>query len=105
MRGFHGSRPTRAAYIDDRTPYEADFKARVFVSMHPNGATLESVAAMFDVTRERIRQIEASAISRLGAACNRLGVSLETALGLQDVVAQQSVRDIRRGLVAGSVEP
>lgn len=71
------------AFIDDRTPYEDDFKARVFVSMYPNGATLEVVAAMFDVTRERVRQIEASALTRLEAACDRLGVSLETALGLE----------------------
>jgi DNA-directed RNA polymerase sigma subunit (sigma70/sigma32) len=77
----YGNRPRKDAYIDDRTPYERDFKARVFVSMYPNGATLEAVAAMFDVTRERIRQIEASAITRLTAACGELDVSLEALLG------------------------
>lgn len=101
---YRGNRPMKAAYIDDRTPYEEDFKARVFVSMHPNGATLEAVAAMFDVTRERIRQIEASAVSRLAAACGQLGVTLEEALGLQDSAEWRSVRDIRRGLETGSVE-
>ncbi len=81
---YRGNRPPKAAYIDDRTPYEADFKARVFVSMYPNGATLEVVAAMFDVTRERIRQIEAAAVKRLVGACDELDVSLEALLGLQD---------------------
>ena len=81
MNGY-GKR--KDAYIDDRTPYEADFKARVFVSMYPNGATLEVVAAMFDVTRERIRQIEASAITRLTVACDELDVSLEALLGSYD---------------------
>lgn len=98
---YRGNQP----FIDDRTPYEEDFRARVFVSMYPNGATLESVAAMFDVTRERIRQIEAAAIGRLEASCKRLGVPLETALGMRDGVEWRSVRDIRRGLETGSVEP
>ena len=82
MRGYgsHLRHLRRDAFIDDHTPYERDLRAQVFVSMYPNGATLEVVAAMFDVTRERIRQIEYMAIQRLGAACQRLGVSIETVL-------------------------
>lgn len=84
MRGYYGNRPRKSAFIDDRTPYERDLRAQVFVSMYPNGATLEVVAAMFDVTRERIRQIEHAAVQRLETACGRLGVSLETILAADD---------------------
>jgi len=100
----HGYARPKRAFIDDVTPYEADFRARVFVSMYPNGATLETVGAMFDVTRERIRQIEQSAIERSVRACDRLGVSLETVFGPHGAEFG-SLSDIREGIETGSVEP
>lgn len=56
-------------------PYEEDFVAQVFVTMYPNGATLESVGAVFGVTRERIRQIEAKAIRKLKHTCDAEGIN------------------------------
>jgi DNA-directed RNA polymerase sigma subunit (sigma70/sigma32) len=75
IENIRSRRPKSA--ISDVLPYEDDLVARVFVAMHPNGATLEEVGAMFDVTRERIRQIEAKAIRKLQAACAAEGLELE----------------------------
>lgn len=36
-----------------------------FVDEHPEGATLEAVGAVWGVTRERVRQIEAKALRKL----------------------------------------
>lgn len=54
-----------SAIIDSHTPYEHDPRAQAFVSAYPDGATLDMVGAMFGVTRERARQIEADALRKL----------------------------------------
>lgn len=36
-----------------------------FVAEHPDGATLAEVSALFGVSRERVRQIEESALAKL----------------------------------------
>lgn len=55
------------AAVDATTRYEDDPIARRFVVLHPFGATLDEVGAMFGVTRERIRQIEERALQRIAA--------------------------------------
>lgn len=79
---FRGNRPPRAPLIDDRNDvrYEDDRVARVFVDMYPDGGTLEMVGAMFDLTRERIRQIEAKAIRKLKKVCDEEGIDIRDIL-------------------------
>jgi hypothetical protein len=40
-------------------------EVEVFIADHEGGATLDEVAAAFGVTRERIRQIETTALRKL----------------------------------------
>jgi hypothetical protein len=77
----HRHRSARRPLLDDVTPFEHDVVARLFVRLHPNGAPLEVIAALFDVTRERIRQIEAQALKKLARACARERVDVRGLLG------------------------
>lgn len=52
------------ARIDSHTRFADDPEAQRFVEEHPGGATLEEVGAMFGITRERARQIEAKALAK-----------------------------------------
>lgn len=61
-RSLH-ARP--GAEVDGHTRYTADAAAQAFVASHPGGATLETVAESFGLTRERVRQIEEQALARL----------------------------------------
>jgi hypothetical protein len=45
--------------------WEDDPWAQTFVEEHPGGATLEEVAEVLGVTRERVRQIESKALRKL----------------------------------------
>jgi hypothetical protein len=56
---------TGAAKIDSVTRFADDPEAISFVATHPGGGTLEEVGEMFDLTRERIRQIEERALAKL----------------------------------------
>lgn len=46
-------------------PYPDDPWARQFVQEHPEGATLEEVAQALGMSRERVRQIEEEALTKL----------------------------------------
>jgi DNA-directed RNA polymerase sigma subunit (sigma70/sigma32) len=98
-----GYRRKRTPLVDDLSPYEEDFAARVFVAMHPDGATLEQVGAVLDVTRERIRQIEAAALRKLRATCQRMGIKLEDILRRRpavdfDEIGYSVVVDLREAI-------
>lgn len=71
--------------VDDHTPYEDDIVCRLFVEMHPNGATLNAVGAMFNLSRERVRQIEERALCKLLAVVHAEGLELPSDAG--DVLA------------------
>ena len=51
--------------LDDLNPREAEVIRRCFGIDLPSEQTLEEIGQQFDVTRERIRQIEAKALKRL----------------------------------------
>lgn len=76
-----GAGRKRDALCDDSLSFEADPYAVLFVKLHPHGATLEEVASMFDITRERVRQIEARALHKLAMVCEERGISLASLLG------------------------
>jgi len=57
----HGS--LRGVEVIPDTPWSADDEA--FVRAHPDGAPLEAIAAHFGCSRERIRQIESSALRKI----------------------------------------
>ena len=43
----------------------SDSEVDAFVAAHPDGGTLEQVASLWGVTRERVRQLEARAVAKL----------------------------------------
>ena len=49
----------------DLLPWRLDLWAQAFVAERPSGATLEEVGEALGVTRERVRQIETSAMRKL----------------------------------------
>lgn len=53
--------------------YEDDPWAQQFVAAHPDGATLEQVGAALGIVRERVRQLEESAIRKCRRAAQKLG--------------------------------
>lgn len=65
-------------------PWDDDEETRRFVAEHPDGAGLEEIGAWLGLSRERIRQMEAAALEKLGAALHRAGVRGPTTT---DVVA------------------
>lgn len=76
MSRYHKNRDP---IVDDTSGYEDDLACRWFVSWYaPDGGTLEDVAIMFDLTRERIRQIEDKALEKLKTVCIQEGIDLRT---------------------------
>lgn len=65
-------------------PWSEDDEARAFVAEHPDGAGLDEIGAWLGLSRERVRQMEAAALERLGLALRRAGVHEATS---SDVVA------------------
>lgn len=53
--------------------YHEDPWAQAFVAAHPDGATLEQVGAALGIVRERVRQLEESAIRKCRRAAQKLG--------------------------------
>lgn len=56
------------AVIDSVTPFDEDETARVIVAMQTRPMTLDEVGSLFDLTRERVRQIEQGALRKMQAA-------------------------------------
>lgn len=52
-------------FVDGSTPYADDAWCRALVALHPGGMRLEDIAVVMGVTRERVRQIEASATRKI----------------------------------------
>lgn len=78
MSRYHKNRDP---LVDDTSSYEEDLACRWFVHFYaPDGGTLEEVAIMFDLTRERIRQIEDFALKKLRRACEEQGLDLRAFL-------------------------
>jgi hypothetical protein len=74
-----------ASWTWECLPWKDDPWAQAFVDVHPEGATLEDVGAMFGVTKERVRQIEAEAMRKLRRG--RDGQRLRSVLvGQRDIV-------------------
>lgn len=67
----------QAAPIDSVTRYEDDPAAQRFVAEHPGGAMLEEIADVLGVTRQRVQQIEASALRHMRARMKLAGVAAE----------------------------
>jgi hypothetical protein len=65
------------ALVDMHTPYARDAAAQAFVAEHEGGATLELVGLAMGVTRERIRQIEASALARFRRRAHLAGLDAD----------------------------
>lgn len=53
--------------IDKTTSYEHDIAAQFFVATFHGGATLDSIAEAMGVSRERVRQIQESALEKVRA--------------------------------------
>jgi hypothetical protein len=53
--------------------FEDDHWAHVFIATHPDGASLESVGAVWGVTREYVRQIEERALAKLAECIRQRG--------------------------------
>lgn len=70
----HGAPPgTAASWTWWLLDYEDDPWAQAFVAAHPDGATLEEVGAALGIVRERVRQLEESAIRKCRRAAQKLG--------------------------------
>lgn len=55
----------KGATVHPTLPFARDPDAQRFVADHPDGATLEQVGDALGVTRERVRQLERTALGRL----------------------------------------
>lgn len=67
--------------------------ARDVDAEHPDGMTLEAVAAFYGVTRERIRQIETNALRKLHSGARRSGGDMRARTGRFN---SRSVRELFR---------
>lgn len=66
------------ADVWDVIPEEFDHTCVLsFVEAHPDGSTLEEVAEVYDLSRERARQIEVSALARIKPLLLAAGVTAE----------------------------
>jgi hypothetical protein len=74
LEGGHRYRGNRRPDIDDFTTYDEDDKCWYVTAVHPDGLTLEQVGALQDVTRERIRQIEAKAVRAFKRNARAMGL-------------------------------
>lgn len=79
----------RGVSLSPLTPYADDLEAQQLVAQHPDGMTLEEVGAIFGVTRERVRQIEATALRNLRIRCALVGIEPD------DVAAMLATRPER----------
>lgn len=77
--------------LSHSTRFCDDDDAQRLVAEHPDGMTLEQVAALFGVTVARVQQIESAAIKRLRLRCAVAGIEPED-------VAQMLGRAPERGL-------
>ena len=57
--------------LDGEPRWEHDPRAQRFVAEHPSGARLETIGEHFGLTRERIRQIQATALGKVRATLKR----------------------------------
>lgn len=55
----------RRALIDSVTRFEEDPRSRYVVAHHPDGLSLDEIGMLFGITRERVRQIEVIALTKL----------------------------------------
>lgn len=69
--------PEGGSAVSPVTAWEDDPDARRLVEENPDGMTLEAIGDAFGVTRERVRQIEQSAIETLRRRAPEFGLSLE----------------------------
>ena len=58
-----------------------------FIASHPEGGTLEQIAQVLGITRERVRQIITKALQKLSRQCKERGISPS------DVPSRESVWD------------
>lgn len=64
------------AVVHPTLEFERDHAARAFVVHHREGATLDEVGTAFGLTRERIRQIQQSALVKIRRVCEREGIDV-----------------------------
>jgi broad specificity phosphatase PhoE len=64
----------------DLLPWEDDEWAQEWVARHPGGGTLEEVGAALGVVRERVRQVEESAMAKFRREARRAGVPVRILL-------------------------
>lgn len=64
------------AWTWEALAYEDDPWAQAFVARHPAGATLDQVGAALGLVRERVRQVEETAMRKFETAARALGLSL-----------------------------
>jgi hypothetical protein len=68
------------AWTWDVLPWEDDEWAQDFVARHPGGATLAEVGDALGLVRERVRQVEETAMIKLRRAALRLDVPVKSML-------------------------
>ena len=59
------ARRSSGGLVDNHTPWEEDDRCWYVVAHHPNGITLDDCASLMNISRERVRQIEAEALGKL----------------------------------------
>lgn len=89
--GTGGSASVPRYMHDIDKPYREDVESQLFVNHFNEGATLEQIGDFFGISRERIRQIEDSALRKLRAKHPRELQSMLEELALQRQVRKQIV--------------